>query len=626
MGDKERKTKGPVAFSAETVKMIAESVGVSGLSEEAQLYFADEVTYQLKTIIQDSKKFLEHGKRKRLTNADIDHAIRLRGFEPIYGIHAKDYVPFRHAIGGGREIHYVEEKELDLQDIINSAGVKVPVGVALKSHWLSIEGEQPAVPENPPPVAKDTQQLGILDPTVKAAVNKMKTKVGSEIGKGKANLKVPEKVRLKEAATHELCIEQQHYFVEITDACVGSDELRRVEALTSLATDPGLSQMVPRLCMFISEGVKLNISQNNLALLIYLMRMTKALMENASVYLEKCLHALIPALTSCIVSKQLCQRPDNDNHWALRDFAARLISQLCRSYSTSTNNVQERITNMLSGVLSSDATPLSTRYGVIMALAELGPETLRTFVLPFVKAEADRLACILDNSLGNSLGAYNTTDRNAADHIKEALLKTLPPVLKSVRSPPDSIEEYQSEFGYLGGALHAAVSKLRKTPVSSSSAASALIAVQKPLMQTSQSRMQLGPTSVVLQGPSAATQMRPMTPRLLSLGQSSPSTRVMYVQQRPSVPIFQNVSNQPNSQTAVIRVVSSGSSTPGTSTVSGQSPKILVMTSTPAVQSKTVPDLGMKSIFGGSGISHLGSSSSSVPQDPSNLDGGSSFI
>jgi len=45
------------------------------------------------------------------------------------------------------------------------------------------------------------------------------------------------------------------YYKEITEACVGSDEIRRSEALQSLATDPGLHQMVPHFTSFISEGV-----------------------------------------------------------------------------------------------------------------------------------------------------------------------------------------------------------------------------------------------------------------------------------------------------------------------------------------------------------------------------------
>ena len=79
------------------------------------------------------------------------------------------------------------------------------------------------------------------------------------------------KVNVKQLAKHELSVEQQLYYKEITEACVGSDETRRAEALQSLACDPGLHQMLPRLCTFIAEGVRVNVVQHNLAILIYLM-------------------------------------------------------------------------------------------------------------------------------------------------------------------------------------------------------------------------------------------------------------------------------------------------------------------------------------------------------------------
>ena len=59
------------------------------------------------------------------------------------------------------------------------------------------------------------------------------------------------------------------------------------EALNSLATDPGLHQMLPHIIEFVAEGVRINVVQNNLALLIYLMRMVKSILDNTTLYLEK---------------------------------------------------------------------------------------------------------------------------------------------------------------------------------------------------------------------------------------------------------------------------------------------------------------------------------------------------
>ena len=57
--------------------------------------------------------------------------------------------------------------------------------------------------------------------------------------------------------------------------------------------------------------------------------------------------------------------------------------------------------------------------------------------------------------------------------------KVLSPLLKTLRQPPDYVEEYRTEYGYLGPALHAAVLKARTQPApnpATSSASTAAVA------------------------------------------------------------------------------------------------------------------------------------------------------
>lgn len=79
--------------------------------------------------------------------------------QPQYGFQSHDAMPFRFASGGGRELHFIEEKEVDLNDLLQNITPKAPLEVTLRSHWLCIDGVQPTIPENPPPVAKDIQKV-----------------------------------------------------------------------------------------------------------------------------------------------------------------------------------------------------------------------------------------------------------------------------------------------------------------------------------------------------------------------------------------------------------------------------------------------------------------------------------
>ncbi|XP_031850183.1 transcription initiation factor TFIID subunit 6 isoform X2 [Nomia melanderi] len=464
-------------LSQESIKVIAESIGVGNFPDEAAKDLAEDVSYRLKEIIQDAAKFMRHGKRQRMTTHDIDCALKIKNIEPTYGFFAKDHVPFRFASGGGRELHFVEEKEIDLNEVISMSGgqswPKLPLEITLRTHWLCIDGVQPTIPENPPPVSKDIQKLESVDPTSTLSNKNQNIGVGKPGGGGKSQkLRNVETVHVKQLATHELSVEQQLYYKEITEACVGSDEARRAEALQSLSADPGLHEMLARMCTFIAEGVRVNVVQNHLALLIYLMRMVKALLDNPSLYLEKYLHELIPSIATCIVSRQLCMRPEMDNHWALRDFASRLMAQICKNFNTSTNNVQTRVTRMFSQALAKNSqTPLASLYGAIEGLCELGPEVIKALVIPKIKSISERIESCIEGP------GLSSVDKNGAGHIKTLLVKSVAPVLKTIRSPPDYVDDYKQDYGYIGPALCAAVAKARTQPATLATTASTTTAL-----------------------------------------------------------------------------------------------------------------------------------------------------
>ena len=195
-------------------------------------------------------------------------------------------------------------------------------------------------------------------------------------------------VNVNQLASNEL------YYKEITEACVGSDNARRDKALQSLSYDTGLHQILPRLCSFIAEGVRENVKvlPKPIAILTYLMRMVKSLLENQTLHLDNYMHELIPAVQTCIISRLLCTGgPHHENHCVLKDFASRIMATICKKFNNSTNKLETKVANIFVDALNIDQASLHFYYGAIAGLVELGPEVIKDFLLPHIAALAQKI-------------------------------------------------------------------------------------------------------------------------------------------------------------------------------------------------------------------------------------------
>ncbi|CAG8545355.1 6620_t:CDS:10 [Ambispora gerdemannii] len=359
-------------FPKETVKNTAEVVGISNLKDEVALALAHDVEYRLYEIIQEATKFMRHSKRTKLTGDDINHALRVRNVEPLYGFNVPISYKFERLSTNTMDLYYLEDDELDFESLIDAPLPKVPQDVIFTAHWLAVEGVQPLIPHNP---------------TIKGPV---KTKITKNIASTHENLEsniteVNGTIEMTNPSTiQSISQEHQRYYDSIVNAVFSleSNDILRNQAFSSLSVDTGINKLLPHFTKLICEKVVENI--RNLEVLDYLMNMTKSLLSNETVYLDPHLHQLIPAILTCLVSKRLGLRSTED-HWSLREFAAKIIADIIKRYGPAYHTLKPRITKTLIRALLDPNKSFSTQYGAIVGLSALGPEIIKILMLPNIK-------------------------------------------------------------------------------------------------------------------------------------------------------------------------------------------------------------------------------------------------
>ncbi len=71
----------------DTVRDVAESLGLENVNEEVLKALAMDVEYRILEIIEQAVKFKRHSKRDTLTTDDVAKALRVLNVEPLYGYH-----------------------------------------------------------------------------------------------------------------------------------------------------------------------------------------------------------------------------------------------------------------------------------------------------------------------------------------------------------------------------------------------------------------------------------------------------------------------------------------------------------------------------------------------------------
>lgn len=258
-------------WNTENVKDVAESIGITSLSDDVLQGLTADIEYRIAQVLEEGLKFMRHGKRSVFSTQDVSQALRVLGVEPLYGYESTRPLRFGEAtIGPGQSLFYVEDEEVDFEKLINAPLPKIPRDVSFTAHWLAVEGVQPSIPQNPTSAESRNQEL---------------LPRGSNANPTLAAMSGSDSVAVKPLVKHVLSQELQRYFDKVCSALMDeSNNEYRAAALASVASDPGLHQLVPYFVQFIAEKVTHNLE--NLFVLEQTMQLASAMLDNTSLFID----------------------------------------------------------------------------------------------------------------------------------------------------------------------------------------------------------------------------------------------------------------------------------------------------------------------------------------------------
>ncbi|CAJ0595750.1 unnamed protein product [Cylicocyclus nassatus] len=361
----------------------------NGITEQALDSIMAHSLEIVRDVLMTATSLTAHGGRTKIESRDVEMSVNLLNvMYPFSSSRAPSNSQYRLSDMLDKSLYPNGRYVVDLRSIMNVPPRRMPYKRRIRKHWLVIEGEQPRVPENP--------VIALPDPVVGPDAN-----VAHPSGSNEEDANRPARPVVKQEPSasrpitnHVLAVDQQVFFRKCIETVMGASPEKRREVLHLLASDPGLQSLVPRFALIIFEGVRCNIAQGNLPVLKNILRLLKTLIDNVQVNLDKCLNEIIPALCSCVVCSELTADPDDKRHFRVREFAALILAMVCKR--THLADVRARITTLLCRVFTDPRGNLSSLYGAIYALGELGCETVASVVFPRLDILRSRITMLTE--------------------------------------------------------------------------------------------------------------------------------------------------------------------------------------------------------------------------------------
>lgn len=402
----------------------AEQIGLNNLPKDALAYLASDLEFRVRELLQEGMKFARHAKRDKLTVRDLTMAMDKIGYTsapsvlggssgggggfrigPILGYESADPLTFKQ-VPGTAGLFYESNEEINVQQMLKTMTCPpTPPPLTLTSHWLSINGVQPAIPENPTP----QEESGKLTNSVLFGEEAGKDVTLATTQAQPTRKELAEDAEIKALARHSLSRELQLLYDTILENLFGPPTSGHGSSGTStpvpsssnasssslpmsskreltfklLASDAGLQPLLPYLIQLVADTVARNLSRAEpLSIALHI---AQALIENRFLFIEPYLHQLMPPLLTCTVGKLIPTK-------AIRSHAAGVLSLICNVYGDTYPTLIPRVCKTLVSALGIEGPEKNQKstgsmescLGAVLGLKILGPLVIETTLVPLL--------------------------------------------------------------------------------------------------------------------------------------------------------------------------------------------------------------------------------------------------
>ncbi len=357
----------------------------------------------LTSVISNSITIARHSKRPRRTiqSSDILAALKIEGTPLILPTNAgyTDNTPvdlnkfLNDGINGSDNNNDFDDDEDDNHNTNENGNgssdststvpsTTAPSEMGMVVHWLAVEGKQPMTHLNPLSILKQQRQKEMEE---RERRNKNENMNNGDRDSGDSTAASGDmyanndesNVAVWDLLPHLLSEELQLYFTRIAYALQRGDAKAQDAALLRLRYDSGIQELVPFFLSFLTPTN--NAQMANVQQSLLRIQCIRNLILNPNVHLELHLHQVVPLVLNCIVPRKLSTGPYD--HWKLRDEASLTLLSVWNVFGEKYAVFQPGVIRQLCKALGHG---LESRYGALVALSDLGPKVVDSFVLPVV--------------------------------------------------------------------------------------------------------------------------------------------------------------------------------------------------------------------------------------------------